>query len=87
MKSKKVMDFKIEEIEKADNSFLSVVDKKSLSLVKKEFVQGSKVLLDFDYLCLGETLYGKNKKESLLLQKKNCKKSEFFPQMKLFFSI
>ena len=74
MKSKKVMDFKIEEIEKADNSFLSVVDKKSLSLVKKEFVQGSKVLLDFDYLCLGETLYGKNKKESLLLQKKNCKK-------------
>ena len=64
--------FEFVEVKKKDK-FLIVKDNDSLIDVKKNYKNGDKILLDFDYLNLGEKLYGNNKKETKIIQKKNAK--------------
>ena len=69
------MKYQIEEIiENDENTFLIsdyTFDKKAL---KKALEEKRKLELDFDFLSLGTKLYKSNKKETIVVQKENCKK-------------
>lgn len=69
------MEFKIEKLEKKQNEkFLIDGSKESFENLKKNAKEGAIVELDFDALNLGQKLYGSSKKESIEIQKQNCKK-------------
>ena len=68
------MKFLIEELTDNSKSYFEInLDKKCLEVIKQA-TELQDVKIDFESLNLGVTLYGKTKKESIQIQKANCKK-------------
>ena len=74
------MEFKIREAIDLNASIVISNDKACLEKAKAATSGGEPIFveLDFDALNLGTTLYGKNKAESIEIQKQNCKKLKSF---------
>ena len=77
------MEFKIEELGKKKSNFVLDLTKESLLQIKNNAKQGDVIELDFEAGNFGLKLYGSNKKESIEIQKKNCKQLlKFYKQCK-----
>lgn len=69
------MKYTIEEIkENQNNTYLVNTSNVSTKDLKNALSNGQQIELGFDFLNLGTKLYGNNKKESIAIQKENCKK-------------
>lgn len=68
------MEFKIVEKQNDNEEFFEITNEKTCIKRAKTLSQKQNVFVEFNTLNLGTTLYGKTKKESLLIQKDNCKK-------------
>lgn len=69
------MNYTIEEInDNQNNTFLINSKSFSKSELKTAVLNGQQIELGFDFLNLGTKLYGNGKKESIAIQKDNCKK-------------
>ena len=67
------MEFKLEELSKKKSDIVLNLTKESLLTLKANLKERIVVELDFEAMNLGQKLYGSNKKESIEIQKKNCK--------------
>ncbi len=67
------MKFEILEAQKQDKYFEISTDKNCLKLLKKEKDNYDKFLINAENLALDKSLYGSSKKESIDIQKANCK--------------
>ena len=67
------MEFKIEELGKKKSAFVVDLSKKTLKEIKEKAKKDDIFELDFESLNLGEKLYSTTKKDSILIQKRNCK--------------
>ena len=67
------MEFKIEELVDESQNYIEITGNKECLNNVKAFTNDNKIKIDFNSLMLSTCLYGSTKKESLEIQKKNCK--------------
>ena len=68
------MEFKIVELTDNSQNYLEITTDKNCLQNAKSFKEGDKIKIDFNSLFLSTCLYGSSKKESIKIQKDNCKK-------------
>lgn len=66
------MKFEVKKLEDKKVKYFEINEKTNIKANKKEIIEAEALSIDFDYLNLGEKLYGNSRKSSKLIQKKNC---------------
>lgn len=67
------MEFKIEQLTDKSQNYIEIINDKQTFNTIKSFKQGDKIKIGFENLFLSTCLYGSTKKESIKIQKDNCK--------------
>lgn len=67
------MKFEVKELTDEKLKYFEIDDKINFKLCKDEIAKANAIAIDFNYLNLGIKLYADNKKESIEIQKANCK--------------
>ncbi|MBR7172329.1 MAG: hypothetical protein IKD36_00870 [Clostridia bacterium] len=66
------MKFEVKKLEDKKVKYFEINEKTDFKASRQEIVEAEAISIDFDYLNLGEKLYGNSRKSSKLIQKKNC---------------
>lgn len=65
------MKIKFYNLEKTEEKSFLIINNKSIKTIKKNYKKEYQIVIDFDYLNLGQKLYGSTKKETKKIQKAN----------------
>ena len=66
------MKFEVKKLEDKKVKYFEINEKTNIKKDKQLIIEAEALSIDFDYLNLGEKLYGNSRKSSKLIQKKNC---------------